>query len=1016
MVRTSRSIGLVFVTWVLLASGASAQQASGIAGLVKDTSGAVLPGVTVEASSPALIEKVRTAVTDGQGRYNLVDLRPGSYVVTFSLAGFSTVKREGIVLTAGFTATVNADMQVGSVTETITVSGAAPLVDTSNVRQQTSVSSDLRAALPTGAQGLIGIATLIPGLTSSGLDVGGGGATGIYGANQTTAADFHGKAGSKQAYDGMQTNNLSGEGSTSYTMNPATVQETVVETGGISAESNASGLMINMVPKEGGNIISGSLDGTYTNQHLEGNNLTDELRARGLTTPSKVLDAYDTNFTVGGPIRKDKLWFFLATRLTGTKNQIAGRFFNATQGTPFFTPDLSRPQYRQDWLRSQAARLTWQVSPKNKINAFADPQYYQTRGFTATAAPEANGCWYMWPLGLYQGSWTSTVTSKFLLEAGASLTKNGFPCTRENLTDIYGFTVKATDISILESSTGFTYNANSSYLYKNQQDRYAERVSASYVTGSHSFKAGLQLQQHIHNETDVVNGDMTFTFTRGVPTRITQWATPFDQANRTVADLGLFAQDQWVVKRLTLNYGVRFDYFHGRTLAEHMPAAQFVGPRDFAQVDCVPCWKDLDPRFGASYDVFGNSRTALKASLGRYVGRETTVLERANNPVATSINSTNRTWNDANGNFIPDCNLTNFTANGECGAIDNVNFGKLNPNAVQYASDMINGWGVREYFWDSAVEIQQELGRGVSLKGGYYRNWSDHFGELPRGDYTVGVVDNLAVTPADYSPYCITAPVDPRLPGGGGYPVCGLYDISPAKFGQGQLLVERADHYGNGKHRHSDFFSAVLNTRLGRGIQFGASLDTGRTVEDLCFVVDSPEYTQPVPNAFNSSLPLQNCKVTNPFKGQTEIKINGVYPLPLRFVVSAILQNLSGVPYAAYYAAPNALIAPSLGRNLAACGAQTVCTATAVVPLIQPFTQFEPRRTVLDVRVSRVFPIGAKARLKANLDIYNLTNNGSVLQANNNYGALWRQPGAQTSFSGGLMVGRLAQVSGQFTF
>ncbi|PYR24608.1 MAG: hypothetical protein DMF92_22285, partial [Acidobacteria bacterium] len=402
--------------FVLIPDATSAQQASGIAGVVRDASAAVLPGVTVEAASPALIERVRTVVTDGEGRYNIVDLRPGTYVVTFSLGGFNTVRREGIELTAGFTATVNADMQVGSLQETITVTGASPLVDTQNVRLQAAVSSELRSALPTGSQGLIGVATLVPGMTSSGLDAGGGGATGIYGANQTTSANFHGKAGSKQSYDGMQTNNLSGEGSTSYTMNPSTVQETTVEAGGISAESNASGLLINMVPKEGGNAVSGNLALSYTNQHFQADNLSDTLRARGVATPGKVLYAYDTNFALGGPIRKDRMWFFAATRFTGTRNQVAGRYFNKTQGTPIFTPDLDRPRYRQDWLRSQAARLTWQVSPKNKVNAFADPQYYMTRGTGVNNAPEANGCWYMWPQGLYQASWTSPVTNKFLLE------------------------------------------------------------------------------------------------------------------------------------------------------------------------------------------------------------------------------------------------------------------------------------------------------------------------------------------------------------------------------------------------------------------------------------------------------------------------------------------------------------------------------------------------------------------------------------------------------------------------
>jgi hypothetical protein len=250
------------------------------------------------------------------------------------------------------------------------------------------------------------------------------------------------------------------------------------------------------------------------------------------------------------------------------------------------------------------------------------------------------------------------------------------------------------------------------------------------------------------------------------------------------------------------------------------------------------------------------------------------------------------------------------------------------------------------------------------------------------------------------------------LPGGGGQRVCGLYDVKADKFGQGQLLVQRASDYGNGKHRHSDFFSAVVNTRLGNGIEFGASLDTGRTVEDLCFVVDSPEYSYPV--NFNMTNPLINCLVVMPFKGQTEIKAHGVYPLPGRFVVSAILQNLSGAPYEALYAATNAEVASSLGRNLAACGTRAMCTATVTVPLMTNRTQFEARRSVLDLRLSKILSVGPKARLKANLDIYNVLNDGSVLLPNNNYGSLWRQPSG--NLSGGLMVARLFQFSGQLTF
>ena len=500
MVRQARTVWgicIVVLTGILLLPTAvRAQQASGIAGEVRDTSGALLPGVTVEAASPVLIEKVRSVVTDGQGRYNIVELRPGTYVVTFTLAGFSTFRRDGIVLTAGFTAAVNADLQVGALTETVTVTGASPLVDTQNVRQQASVSDELLSVLPSGSKGLMGLSRLVPGMSGSS-DSGGG--SGIYNANTAFATSIHGKGNGKLSYDGMQTNNQAATGAMSYVMNPATVEEIVILTGGISAESDASGFLINLVPKEGGNVFKGGIDGTYANDHMQSNNLSDRVRATGVTEPSRVQQLYDLNIYLGGPIKRDRLWFFAATRFAGSQNGVAGIYFNKTRGTPFYTPDLDHPAFRKEWLKGQSARITWQVSPKNKVNGFSDTQSFQRRGSGGLQAPEAIVMRSFWPNGLYQVTWTSPVTSKFLLEAGVSYAQNDFPNPREKSTDIFGFTVNETDISILETSTGLRYNARDFYQPVNEQDRYVERFAASYVTGSHAFKTGFQLQQGVVN-------------------------------------------------------------------------------------------------------------------------------------------------------------------------------------------------------------------------------------------------------------------------------------------------------------------------------------------------------------------------------------------------------------------------------------------------------------------------------------------------------------------------------------
>jgi Carboxypeptidase regulatory-like domain len=370
MTRTKGlSLTAVALMWTLFPGSAAAQQASGIAGTARDTSGGVLPGVTVEATSPALIEKVRTVVTDDEGRYNIVDLRPGTYSVTFTLPGFRTIRREAIVLTAGFTAAVNAELQVGAVEETVTVSAAAPMVDTQNVRTQNVVSNELLEVLPNANKSMNMIMTLTPGLNmaaNSVADVTGG---------RADFGWFHGKTGTKTQLDGMGTQNLTINGATGYIVNGSAVEEMTMQTSGISAETGTEGALANFIPKEGANTFSGSVFGLYTNRRLQANNMTDILRARGLpeNNLNKVMEVYDAGITLGGPIKRDRLWFFVGLREWGNAKQGPG-YFNQTQGTPFYTSDLSRPAGGYQWYSSKAIRITWQASPRNKINVFIDPQ------------------------------------------------------------------------------------------------------------------------------------------------------------------------------------------------------------------------------------------------------------------------------------------------------------------------------------------------------------------------------------------------------------------------------------------------------------------------------------------------------------------------------------------------------------------------------------------------------------------------------------------------------------------
>ena len=363
----------VFVLSTAIApSAAWAQGASAgsISGTAKDTTGALLPGVNVEVSSPALIEKVRSAVTDGQGQYNIIELRPGRYSVTFTLPGFSTVRREGIELTAGFTAVINAEMRVGAVEETVTVTGASPVVDTQSVRTQNVLSYEVLDRLPT-AKNVPGFAALTLGAQATGV---GGAIQDVGGSMGEGAAAFAvhgGRSGDqKLKYDGMNMNTWhSSGGGTSRNMwlNQVGIQEMVLETSGVSAESETAGVQINAVPRDGGNRFRVYFLGNFANDAMQSDNLDDNLRAQGVTTVPNVKKLYDTGIGVGGPLKRDRLWFYVANRWWGTNTIQANSYYNATPDTPFYTRDLSRPAIAETPGKDYGLRITWQVSEKHKL-------------------------------------------------------------------------------------------------------------------------------------------------------------------------------------------------------------------------------------------------------------------------------------------------------------------------------------------------------------------------------------------------------------------------------------------------------------------------------------------------------------------------------------------------------------------------------------------------------------------------------------------------------------------------
>ena len=970
-----------------------------IAGTVKDASGAVMPGVTIEASSDALIEKVRTVISDARGEYKVVDLRPGTYTVTFTLPGFSTIRRENIELTSGFTANIDAEMRVGALEETLTVTGQSPVVDVQNTSQTKVVSNEMLFALPLtkemGGLAKVTVGVMIPPTAQ---DVGGN----IDPMNAYPVI-HGGRTGDNRALlDGMQFNG-EGQGRGFY-FNPAAAQEASVQLGGQTAEFENGGFQANMVPKDGGNRFSGLFSANYANDNWVSDNLTQELIDRGLRSVNKTKRTYDANAAVGGPIFRDKLWFFTAHRVFGYQNWLAGNFANLTQNTPFYTPDPTRPAIHQQDNVSDGIRLTYQLSTKDKIAVSYDFQHTNIcLGCSPLVAPEATyKTKYADPNYLLQGKWTRVHSSRLLFEVADSTLIFNWPNSRKP---------EAQGISILNANTGFRYNAPlASSLGQRVASQSNQRGSVSYVTGSHAFKVGFTTQEAWHHAyyddggpaAGLGAGIVAYTFLNNRPSSITQYAEPVEFFERLKVNLGIYAQDQWTVGRFTVNYGLRYDYFNAYVPEQNLNAGPFVPARHYDKVECVPCWKDISPRMAVAYDLFGNGRTALKVNVGRYVAADIYTQARANNPVTRAVLNASRTWTDSNNNFTPDCDLANFAAQNNsasggdvCGAINNVNFGKNNPNATTYAPDTLTGYGARANNWQTHVTVDQQLRSNISLGVGYFRTvW---------GGFSAS--QNVAVAPgtSDFDSYCVIAPTDARLPGGGGYQLCNIYDVIPSKFGASTLVVSREPTRNGNRSEIYNGFDIVLNIRLPRRININGGLNSGRTVTSNCgLALTNLQFN--ISDAQPSTPHTEDyCQVTPPWSASTQVKFSGAFPLPYQFQVATTFQNLPAISYGANATYTSAQIQQWLGRPLSAGP-----NATVSIPLIAPSTYYEDRIQQLDFRFSRDFRVG-RTRVEPEFDIYNALNASPVLAVNSTFGSSWLTPTQ-------ILAGRLFKLGVQVSF
>ena len=1003
--RGLRTVALLIV--VVAGSPAIVHAQASIAGAVTDTSGAVLPGVTVEVASPTLIERVRSAVTDGTGQYQIINLPPGAYTVTFMLAGFNTLKREGIELTGNFTAAVSASLRVGALEETITVTGEAPTVDVQNTARQRIVDRDIIENIPAG-RNIWALGALNPGITTNvPQDVGGAV------INATTGMSSHGGRSNDgwTSMDGITMNAMASTGFTTrliYSM--ASVQEVTLDYSGNTAEVPTGGVRINIVPREGGNAFNGTLFASIATHGMQGSNFTDDLRNQGLRTPDAVRKLWDFNPGFGGPIRRNKVWFYVSTLYSGSQLDVADMFFNKNANNPTawaYEPDLDRPAFKDTHYYGGDARLTWQVSTRNKIGILVADQAGCTcvGVVSATVAPEAD-IRERFPIQRRQVvDWTSPVTNRLLLEAGAA--------------NHFGRSVRLRSvdsspqmITVNEQSTGLRYRAADNF--RNGPNHAIHlRFGASYITGAHAYKAGFT-HSHGYEARDTNDGDqpLTYRFNGGVPNLITQRALPLYGQVNVDHNLALYAQDKWTLRRMTVSYGLRYDYFASSFPEQHAGPAVLAPTRDITlPAQANTAWHDLSPRLGFSYDPTGKGKTAVKVSLNRYLQNEAagSPLAADPSPLNTLVTSTTRSWTDGNRNFIPECNLISPVANGECGAMANPAFGSARPGAT-YDRDLLRGWDKRTANWEFSAGVQHELFARTSLDAAYFRRSYQNF----------WITDNRAVSASDFDRFTITVPSDARLPGGGGYPVSGLYDLKPETFGRpADNFVTLASKYGTQIERWQGV-DVNLSMRPQAGVMLQGGVSAGSTLTDICDVAAKvPEMllgTATPANATtpqvlavstnnadairNQWIPAQFCRQRSPFL--TNVKFAGSYTIPRADVlVSGTFRSVPGPEIYANYTATNGVIQPSLGRVLSG------GVANLPVTIVEPGTMYGERLNQVDVRFGKILHVG-RTKAVVNLDLYNLFNVNSVLTVNYAY-ATWLRP---TS----ILLARFAKIGVQVDF